>query len=91
MERTEDGKQVKKIAVTECVFTHYTGQARALRMFAKDVLNLENMDIMTDEQLEYAVFEAGYIPVIISKRDYDDEEIILVKEDAILGAHVLER
>lgn len=91
MDLTDDGKRVKEIAVTECVFTHYTGQSRGLRMFAKEVLALKNMDIMTDEQLECEIFNSGYIPMVISRRDYNDEEIILIKREAILGAPVIQR
>ncbi len=91
METTEDGKKVKKVYPTECVYTHYTGQSRALRMFAKEELKLSNMDIMTDEQLEQEVYKEGYIPMTISGHGCGDEEVILVRKEAVIGSPVLQR
>lgn len=82
-----------KIDFDNCRYTFggYTGQAVCLRKFAKEVLELKDLDLMTDEQLEKEVIEKEYIPVYLAEYNLDEEIIFLVKRDCLENATILHR
>lgn len=70
------------LTAEQVCFHHYSGQATALRKWAKSMFSLDLVADLTDRELETHVLQQGWVPVVISgdSREHAETLYLLRKE-----------